>query len=74
MDKEAIKALRLACGESQSQFAARLGVAPNTVARWEQGVGSPGLYYAERLRRVRGQVNRHAPGEIEKEEEVENPT
>ncbi|MDP2659558.1 MAG: helix-turn-helix domain-containing protein [Dehalococcoidia bacterium] len=65
MEKEAIKALRLACGESQSQFASRLGVTANTVARWEQGVISPGLYYAEKLRRVRGQVNRHAPANNE---------
>jgi len=37
MDKEQIKAIREAYGETQEQFAARIGVHARTVKRWESG-------------------------------------
>lgn len=38
MDKTELKERREALGMTQVSLAARLGVAPSTVARWEQGV------------------------------------
>lgn len=49
----AIRALRADLGLSQARFAARLGVALNTVARWERGERAPNAYHALRLARAR---------------------
>jgi transcriptional regulator with XRE-family HTH domain len=38
MDGADLQRLRRRAGLTQEALAARLGVAPNTVARWEQGV------------------------------------
>lgn len=53
---ERIKRIRLLLGESQFEFAERIGVAVNTLQRWEGGSHKPqtakglrGLIMAERL-------------------------
>lgn len=40
-DPAAVAAVRAAVGASQAAFAALLGVSPNTVRAWEQGVNPP---------------------------------
>ena len=50
MNKEQIFALRTAIGESQEQFARRVGVSVGAVSRWERGVSVPRRAYADALR------------------------
>jgi transcriptional regulator with XRE-family HTH domain len=38
MDGDTVHAVREALGDTQRAFAERVGVAPNTVTRWENGV------------------------------------
>jgi transcriptional regulator with XRE-family HTH domain len=54
-----IRTLRTEAGLSQAGLAARLGVAANTVARWERGEMAPPPYVLEA---VKAAVNAEAPG------------
>jgi transcriptional regulator with XRE-family HTH domain len=47
-----VRTLRLATGLTQAELAERLGVAKNTVARWEQGVVIPPTYAMLAVRAV----------------------
>lgn len=53
MTPDEIRDLRTRLGLSQAQFAARLGVSVNTVARWEQCSRRPGPYALLRLQQLR---------------------
>ncbi len=46
---ESIKALRQSRGETQEQFAARVGVTYSTVNRWERGHAKPSRHTARLL-------------------------
>ena len=56
MDAQEIKALRLALGLTQTQLAARLGVAANTVYRWETGHTHPDPRARSALLRVQSRM------------------
>ena len=46
---EGVKALRLALGLSQSQFAKRIGCHVRAVSQWERGLRTPSGLYAKAL-------------------------
>jgi len=48
------KELRKQLGLTQDKFAARLGVAPYTVRRWESGKSQPSPLALERLSKLAG--------------------
>lgn len=52
MSLKEIKGLRAALRMTQGQLAARVGVAEETVSRWERGVSSPAFRQAMKLRRL----------------------
>lgn len=52
MSPREIKDLREALRMTQGQLAARVGVAEETVSRWERGVSSPMFRHAMKLRRL----------------------
>ena len=59
MTKDELRQLREALGISQRDFARRIGVAPRTLARWEQGTHPIGLVY-EKLIRIQAAAARLA--------------
>jgi adenine-specific DNA-methyltransferase len=53
MNSEDIRALRASIGETQSQFALRLGVTPAAISFWETGRSAPDRAHLEKLEGVR---------------------
>ncbi len=49
---KSIKVLRQELGISQRMLAQRIGVAPQTVWRWEHGLGKPSPMAQEKLKRL----------------------
>lgn len=47
-----IKAIRGKLGLSQDKFAAKIGVAPYTVRRWEAGVNEPSPLAQEKIKGI----------------------
>jgi DNA-binding transcriptional regulator YiaG len=45
-----VQRARKACGETQATFAARLGIHPMTVSKWERGAIAPGRNVQSDLR------------------------
>lgn len=63
MTPDRIKAIRARLGLSQDQFAAKLGVSPSTVEKWEQGQTSPRGLSMQALEAIdRDTQPRTAPG------------
>ena len=54
-----VKALREKLGLSQDAFAARLGVAPFTVRRWEKG-GKPSPMARQLLKEIEKEMRKYA--------------
>lgn len=54
MNRKKIKALRKKLGLSQARLARIVGVAVNTVSRWEQGVSDPGADAGRQLKLLAG--------------------
>jgi DNA-binding transcriptional regulator YiaG len=50
MTKDELKKIRESLGISQRDFARRIGVAPRTLARWEDAVHPIGLVYEKLIR------------------------
>ncbi len=53
---EMITELRGALGLTQEQFAARIGVTPSTVNRWENGVGKPSPLAMAKLKELQNEL------------------
>ncbi len=49
-----LRSLRVMLGLNQAEWAKKLGVAPNTISRWEQGKSEPGLTVLHRMSMVSG--------------------
>ena len=52
MNSEEVKQLRATLGLSQDRLAAKIGVAPYTVRRWEAGDDHPSEENTEKLKRL----------------------
>jgi DNA-binding transcriptional regulator YiaG len=50
MTKDELREIRTALDLSQRDFARRIGVAPRTLARWEDGIHPIGLVYEKLIR------------------------
>ena len=57
-----IRALRVSFGDTQKQFAQRLGVVTDTVRYWEQGRGLPKGPAEKLLTILKGQLDRQPAG------------
>lgn len=64
MTPAAIRALRQRFGESQEEFANRLGVSPKSVWNWEAGKSFP---HTRAVQDRLEQAMRHAPGYVRQE-------
>ncbi len=51
-----ITKLRIALGLTQEQFAARVGVTPSTVNRWENSVGKPSPLAMARIKELQNEL------------------
>ena len=58
--RERLKAIRLALGETQAEFAARLEVPQALYNRWETGVRNPSWAAKSLIRRVLQDIERQA--------------
>lgn len=56
--RETMRAVRLALGETQAEFAARLEVSSALYNRWETGVRNPSRAAKSLIKRVLGDIER----------------